>query len=141
MNAQVDMQAIQTATERAMQQEAALEENIDFAQLLQSSQPAATTTPRVSKPSTEEQEMWENYAMAEKTFDAGLDHSLAAAEERKRLEKEATDFDLWNAADYLPDEGQNDSELLLDELEQSDILTEILQNTCRYISLSCASKC
>lgn len=135
------MQVIQTATERAMHQEAALEENMDFAQLLQSSQRTATTTPRVSKPNLEEQDMWENYAMAGETFDAGLDHSLAAAEERKRLEKEATDLDLWNAADYLPDELQNDSELLLDELEQSDILTEILRNTRTYLLLSCASKC
>jgi len=140
VNAQADMQVIQTATERVMQQEAALEENMDFAQLLQPSQPAATTTPRVSKPSIEEQEMWENFAMTEKTFDTGLDPSLVAAEERKRLEKEATDLDLWNAADYLPDEVQNDSELILDELEQSDILTEILRNTRMYLSLSCASK-
>jgi hypothetical protein len=28
-------------------------------------------------------------------FDGGIDHAAAAAEERKRLEREANDFDLW----------------------------------------------
>jgi len=36
-------------------------------------------------------------------------------------------FDIWRGADFLP-EDQNDGELLLDELEQDDILTELLRN-------------
>jgi hypothetical protein len=133
VNALADMQVIQTAREQAMQLEAAHEESLEFAQLLQWGRPAAATTPRVPKPSTEEQEMWENYATAEKTFDAGLDPSLAAAEERKRLEKAATDSYLWSAVDDLPNEVQIDNELLLDELEQFDILNEILQDTRTYL--------
>ncbi|KIJ90420.1 hypothetical protein K443DRAFT_686767 [Laccaria amethystina LaAM-08-1] len=123
------MQVIQTDREQAMQLEAAHEESLEFAQLLQSGRLAAAITPHVAKPSTEEQEMWENYATAEKTFDTGLDPSLVAAEERKRLEKVATDSYLWSVVDNLSNEVQIDNELLLDELEQFDILNEILQDT------------
>ena len=133
MNALADMQVIQTAREQAMQLEATHEESLEFVQLLQSGRPAAATTPCVPKPSTEEQEMWENYATAEKTFDTGLNPSLAAAEEQKHLEKAATDSYLWSAVDNLPNEVQIDNELLLDELEQFDILNEILQDTRMYL--------
>jgi hypothetical protein len=133
VNAQADMQVIQTAREQAMQLEAAHEESLEFAQLLQSGRPVAATAPRIPKPSAEEQEMWGNYATAEKTFDAGLDPSLAAAEERKGLEKAATDSYLWSAVDNLPNEVQIDNELLLDELEQFDIVNEILQDARTYL--------
>jgi len=36
-------------------------------------------------------------------------------------------------ADFLPEEDPNDGELLLDELEQEDILTELLRNAGMYI--------
>ncbi len=61
-------------------------------------------------------------------FNAGIDPAAAAAAERKRLEKEATAFDLWKGSDFLPEEDPNNGELLLDELEQEDILNELLQN-------------
>jgi hypothetical protein len=48
------------------------------------------------------------------------------------LEQEATNFDLWRGADFLPEEDPNNGELLLDELEQEDILTELLRNTRQY---------
>ncbi|KAF8959102.1 hypothetical protein BDZ97DRAFT_2045777 [Flammula alnicola] len=72
--------------------------------------------------------MWDRYALGNEVFDAGVDHTLAAAEERKRLEQEAADFDLWHSADFLPEEDPNDGELLLDALEQEDILSELLRN-------------
>ena len=50
------------------------------------------------------------------------------------MELEATKFDLWNGADFLPEEDSNDGELLLDELEQGDILTELLRSMRMYIS-------
>ncbi len=34
-------------------------------------------------------------------YDAGVDPAAAAAAERKRLEKEATAFDLWKGSDFI----------------------------------------
>ena len=106
---------------------------MDFSVLPSAVEPAVTMKARISGPSVEEQEMWDNSASSSEIFNAGIDHTTAAAEERKRLEQEATNFDLWCGADFLP-EDPNDGELLLDELEQEDILTELLRNTRTYIS-------
>ena len=123
-----------------MQEESAIEERMDFAMLSSAIEPAVITTKaRVSRPSVEEQEMWDNSAFSNEIFNAGIDHTAAAAEERKRLEQEATNFDLWRGADFLPEEDPNDGELLLDELEQEDILTELLRNTRMYTYLSIPS--
>ena len=122
------MQRIQETMEHAMGEEMALEE-MEFVLLPSSSQPATATTSHTStKQSREEREMWENHTMSNEVFNPGIDPTLAAIDERKRLEREATDFDLWNAAEYLPDEVQNDGALLLDELEQADILTGLLRD-------------
>ena len=123
-----------------MQEESAIEERIDFATLSSAVEPAVIMKARVSRPSVEEQEMWDNSAFSNEIFNAGIEHTAAAAaEERKRLEKEATNFDLWRGADFLPEEDPNDGELLLDELEQEDILTELLRNTRMYTYLSIPS--
>lgn len=101
---------------------------MDFAILTSAMKPSVMVKAGISQPSLEEQEMWDNHAFSNKIFNAGIDHTkAAAAEQRKQLEKEATNFDLWRGADFLP--GRSDSELLLDELEQEDILTELLRNT------------
>ena len=115
-----------------MQEESAIEERMDFAMLSSAIELAVTMKACVSRPSVEEQEMWDNNAFSNEIFNAGIDHTAAAAEERKRLEQEATNFDLWHGADFLPEEDPNDGELLLDELEQEDILTELLRNTRQY---------
>lgn len=99
---------------------------------------AAMTKASIPKPTVEEQEMWDNSALSNETFSAGTDHTAGAAEERKRLEKEAADFELWRGADFLPEEDPNDGELLLDELEQEDILTELLRNARVYTSQFCS---
>jgi hypothetical protein len=111
---------------------------MDFFKLSSTIKPAVTATEHISKPSMEEQEMWDNHALSNEVFDTGDDPTLAAVKERKRLEREATNFDLWRGADFLPEEEPTNSELLLDELEQDDILTELLRNARRYISL-CSS--
>jgi hypothetical protein len=69
-------------------------------------------------------------------FDAGTDHSAAAVDERKRLEREANDFDLWHGADFVPEVDPSDGVLLLNELEQDDILTELLQNARTYFQFA-----
>ena len=116
-----------------MQEETAMEEDMDFIMLSSTIQPVVTATTQVpNRPSVEEQEMWDSYLLSNETFNAGIDYTVAAVEERKCLEREATDFDIWHGADFLPQEDPNDSELLLDELEQDDILTELLQNTHMY---------
>jgi len=90
-----------------MQEESAIEERIDFTMLSSAIEPAVITTKaRVSRPSVEEQEMWDNSAFSNEIFNAGIEHTAAAAEERKRLEKEATNFDLWRSADFLPKKTQ-----------------------------------
>jgi hypothetical protein len=119
-----------------MREESAVEERMDFAMLSSAIKPAVPMNACTSRPSVEEQEMWDNSTFSNEIFNAGIDHTAAAVEERKRLEKEATNFDLWRGADFLPEEDLNDGELLLDELEQEDILTELLRNTRMYTSIS-----
>ena len=131
VSAQQMREFIQEAGERSMQEESEIEAQMDFVMLPPSTSnvPAATAIPHVSVPSQEEQEMWRNYESSGNIlFNAGIDPAAAAAEERKRLEKEATDFDLWKGSDFLPEEDPTNGELLLDELEQEDILNELLQN-------------
>jgi len=85
--------------------------------------------------SEEEQGIWDRCALGNEVFDAGIDHTLAVSEERKCLEREAIDFDLWHGADFLPEENPNDGQLLLDELEQDNILSELLWNARKSIEL------
>ena len=113
-----------------MREEIAAEERMEFAIVTSATKPTAMM--KVSRASIEEQEMWDNCAFSREMYDAGIDHAEAAAEERKRLEKEATDFDLWNGADFLPEKDITDGELLLDELEQEDILTKLLKDARMY---------
>jgi hypothetical protein len=99
-----------------MEEESAIEERMDFVMLSSTVKPAVTVTARVHAPSMEEQDMWDDHALFNEAFDAGLDHTIAAVDERKRLEREATNFDLWHSADRLPEEDPNDGELLLDSV-------------------------
>lgn len=126
-------EAIQMAGEQAMQEESAIEERMDFVILSSTIKPAVTAAAYVPRLSVEEQEMWASHAFSDEVFDAGINPEVTAVEERKHLEREATNFDLWRGADFLPEEDPNDSELLLDELEQEDILTELLWNAGMYI--------
>jgi hypothetical protein len=134
VRAKQNKDSIRTAAEQSLQEQGTIEERQDFAMLSSANEPAVKMQACISKPSMEEQEMWDNNAFSDEIFSAGIDHAAAAANERKRLEKEATDFDLWHGADFLPEEDPNDGQLLLDELEQNDILTELLRNTCAYTS-------
>ncbi|PPQ93847.1 hypothetical protein CVT25_013556 [Psilocybe cyanescens] len=129
VQAQRQRDSIRTTGERSLQEECAIEQRMDFAVLPMATKSTAVTKQPVFKPSAEEQEMWDNSASHIETFSAGINHTATAAEERKRLEKEATDFDLWRGADFLPEEDPNDGELLFDELEQEDRLAELLRNT------------
>lgn len=119
-----------------MQEERAIEEHMDFIILSSTIQPEVTTASHTPQQSEEEEGMWEHYDLGREVFDAGHNHTLGATEERKRLEQEATNFDLWHGAD-LPEGDVNDGELLLDTLEQDDILSELLRNARKYISLNC----
>lgn len=111
---------------------------MDFATLSSVIEPAVITKAPVSKPSMDEQEMWDDSSFFNKIFSAGINHTAAAAEERKRLKKEATDFDLWRSADFIPEEDPNNGELLLNKLEQDNILIELLWNACLYTSQFCS---
>ncbi|KAF8905268.1 hypothetical protein CPB84DRAFT_1845065 [Gymnopilus junonius] len=128
ISAQEKREAILMAVQHSMQEEEHAQEEMDFVMLPSRPESFVPQLPHVPKPSIEEEEMWDNYAGSAETFDAGIDHTLAAIEDRKQLEREAIDFDLWHCADLIPDEEPNDGQLLLDELEQDDILTELLQN-------------
>jgi len=110
---------------------------MDFILLSSTIQSEVPATARAPQPTEEEQGMWHRYEFGNEGFDAGIDHTAAAAEEIKRLEREANDFDLWHGADFLPEEDPNDGELLLDELEQDDILSELLRNARMYLPLNC----
>lgn len=101
---------------------------MDFVIFSSGANPAVTATNPVPKPSTPEREMWQEFELSSQAFHAGVDHAAALVEERRRLEREADDFDIWNAADFVPEEDPNDPQFLLDELDQDDILTELLKN-------------
>ena len=115
-----------------MEQERVMEQNLYFMMLSSTDEHVVMKAARVHVPSTEEQDMWDNHALFPDHFDAGIDHTAAAVHERKRLEREATNFDLWRGADFVPEEDPNNGQLLLEELEQDDILTELLQNAHMY---------
>jgi len=120
-----------------MQGETAVEERMDFIMLSSTIKPV-TVMARVPGPSVEEKEMWDNYSLSNEIFDAGIDHTVATVEERRHLEREATNFDIWRGADFLP-EDPNDGGLLLDKLEQDDILTELLRNVHMCITIQLLS--
>ena len=124
-----------------MQEESEMEQGMEFIALPSTVQPKVTPMVRAPQRSEEEQGMWDRYALGNEVFDAGIDDTLAASEERKRLEQEATDFDLWHGEDFLPEEDPNDGQLLLDELEQDDILSELLRNARKSIKLFYTLKC
>jgi hypothetical protein len=134
ISAQQNMELIQAAGEQSIKEEREMEQTIDFATLSSAVKhsPAVAAT-RLHVPSAEEQEMWYNHALNNEWFDAGTDHSTAASDERKRLEREATDFDLWHGA--VPEQNYSDGGLLLEELEQEDIMAELLRNTSMYCSI------
>jgi hypothetical protein len=135
LSAQQHRDSILVAGEQSMQEESVLEDTMDFIMLSPPIKPSASAPmAHRSKPTIEEADLFEKYDYSDQTFDAGVNHAAAAAVvERKRLEKEASDFDLWRGADFLPEEDPDDGELLLDELEQDDILTELLRNARKYI--------
>ena len=124
-----------------MQEESAMEQGMEFIVLPLTIQPKITAMVRAPQRSEEEQGMWDRYALGNEVFDAGIDHMLAVSEERKWLEREAIDFDLWHGADFLPEEDPNDGQPLLDELEQDDILSELLRNARKSIELFYTLKC
>jgi hypothetical protein len=116
-----------------MVEEGMIEQSMDFVILPSMVQPVtAMAVAHGYVPSTEEREMWDDHALSNEVFDAGVDHTAAAVNERRRLEQEATNFDLWHGTDLIPEEDPNNGELLLDELEQDDILTELLRNARMY---------
>ncbi|KIJ89756.1 hypothetical protein K443DRAFT_15814 [Laccaria amethystina LaAM-08-1] len=111
-----------------MQEECAMEETMDFVTLVSTNQPAVVAPEPIPQSSAAEQQMWNDYMDCEEVFDAGVDPTLEANEERKHMEREATEFDLWQGADFVPEDDTKNCELLLDELEQEDILTELMRN-------------
>jgi len=133
-----DRDTFWTMGEQSLREESTIEESMDFAMLSSAIEPAVVTKAPVSKSSMEGQEMWNESAFFNKIFSAGIKHTATAAEERKQVEKEATDFDLWHSADFLPEEDPNNSKLLLDKLEQDNILIKLLRNAHLYTSQFCS---
>jgi hypothetical protein len=116
VNAQKHRESIKRASEDRS-------EGMDFV-TLRSSEAQSAISRHI--PTEEEQDLWEQL---NSSFDAGVDPDAAAIDERRRLEREADEYDIWNGADFVPECDPDDCTLLLDELEQDDILTEVLQNT------------
>ena len=129
--AQRNRQSLHSAREQSIREEREMEEDLDFVTLASTSaiKLRATELSRASGERLAENIPWDNYDVSMNSFSAGIDCTAAAAEERKRLRKEADEFDIWHGADYLPEEDPNHGELLLDELEQDDVLNEMLRNT------------
>ena len=125
--------------EQSMEQETEMEQDMDFVIFSESRAVENVTVrnPATNVPSAAEQEMWDN--MNDEEFDAGADHIANAVEERNRLEREATDFDLWHGSDFVPEQDPTDSGLLLEELDQDDIIAELLRNASTYRSITSES--
>ena len=86
-----------------------IEESMDFAILSSISQQAVNTMAHVPNSSLEEQEMWDNYyTSSDMIFDTGIDLTLTAVKERKRLVLEVIDLDICQGTDFLPEEDPND---------------------------------
>jgi hypothetical protein len=133
VSAQHNMELIRAAGQRSIEEEREIEQTIDFATLSSAVKHSpATATARVHVPSTEEQDMWYNHMLNNDQFDAGTDHTTAASDERKRLEREATNFDLWHGTLLVPEQDSSDGGLLLEELEQEDTIAELLRNASMY---------
>lgn len=139
VRAQQDRESVQTAREESMREESATEERMDFAILSSATKPSVTVKTGLTRPSLQEEEMWDNYVLSNETFYAGTDHAMNAAQQMKRLEQEATNFSLWCDVDCIPENYSTNSEQLLDELEQEDILTELLKSTrpFSFLTVSC----
>ncbi len=135
--AQRESLSSQAARERSLREEMAMEEHMDFIRLTSTGghKNKMTEPTRVLKTSEEEKEMWDNFLSTNESFNAGVDSDAAAAEERKRLAKQANEFDIWDVENFLPEENTATGELLLEELEQDDILTELLRNASKLIAL------
>ncbi len=116
-----------------MREESANEERMDFAILSSAIRPVVTVKAGLPRPSLQEEEMWKDHEFSNEIFDAGIDHAMAAAQQRKRLEQEASSFSLCCDMDLLPENYLSNSEQLLDELEQEDILTELLRGTHPFV--------
>lgn len=130
------LKTAETAVAQSIQEEAGMEEHMEYLILSSTAQPKSAMIPRVPQQNEQEKEMWSRYALGQDNFNAGVDHTLAAADERKRLEREAAEFDRWHGEDFIAEDSAHDSdaELLLDELELDDILSELLRNASKYIS-------
>lgn len=115
LDAREIIESAEKAGVQAMLEESAMEEHIDFIILSSTTLPVAATRPAPQQ-SGEEREMWDRYALGNEVFNTGPDDILAASQERKHLELEATDLDLWHIADIPPEDDPNDG-VLLDELE------------------------
>lgn len=135
VNAQEHQKSVQAAAERSMQEECEMEHRMEGVMFSSISFPESEgMAPTRVSPSIQEKAMWDSYDGSNQVFDAGIDHTAVGVEERKRLERECIDIDIWHATDFLPEEDPNNGELLLDELEQDDILTELLRNASAYFS-------
>lgn len=122
---------------QSMQEETAMEEEMNFTIFSSTIQPKITEMVHAPERSEEEQGMWDRYSLGNDIFHAGVDHTTSATEERKRLEREATDFDLWHGVDFLSDSTEpEDAQLPLDELESSDITSELLRNACKSYEIT-----
>ena len=129
-------ESIRAVAEQSMEEEREMEQE-DFAILSSMADNSTVRTTQTHVPSAAEQEMWDTLNNEE--FDAGVDHTVAAVEERNRLEREATDFDLWHGSDFVPEHDPSDSGLLLEELDQDDIIAELLRNASTYRSIASES--
>lgn len=102
--AQRDRQTLQSAGEHSIRQEREMEERMDFVTLASTSAlKAKIPEPKqVPEQTVEEQTLWDNYQFSNELFNAGIDCTAAAVEERKRLEREANDFDIGTVQTFSP---------------------------------------
>ena len=80
--AQCNRELIQIAGEQAIEEENMMEQGMDFVMLHPTAAPAVANTALTRVPGTEEQDMWDNYALYNKHFDAGIYHAVATINER-----------------------------------------------------------
>ncbi len=90
--------------QQSMQEEVAVEERMQFVISSSTTQPRVSAKALAPRQSEEEKDMWERYTLGYEVFNAGSDCTHATVEERNRLEREATEFDMWHGEDFISEE-------------------------------------
>ncbi|KAF8153401.1 hypothetical protein B0H34DRAFT_754825 [Crassisporium funariophilum] len=77
----------------------------------------------------DEADMWAEYDAYGETFDAGDDPEELARTQRKALERQIDTYGVWGGVELPASVDHADAEMLWEDLEYDEILTDVMRNT------------